>query len=117
MSEHAGPSAAALQARQAQLANQRDAAAAADRILTEVFASAHAATRESLGRLDAITEEIERAVAHQEDLALGTPVGAREFQRFLLAKHREISAIVEAAREVGREKKALLDGLRAQYAG
>jgi Domain of unknown function (DUF4226) len=117
MSEQAGSSVAALRARQAQLANHHDAAADADRILTQVLVSAHAATREGLRRLDAIADEIESAVSNQQALALETPLGAKEFQRFLLAKHREISAIVEEAREVGREKKAQLDGLRAQYGG
>ncbi len=117
MSDQAGPSVDALRARQSQLANQHGVAADADRVLAEVLATAHAATRESLRRLDAIAEEIDHAVAHQADLALGTPLGAREFQRFLLAKHREISAVVTEALELGREQRGLLGALRTQYGG
>ena len=43
-------------------------------------------------------------------------MGAREFQRFLLDKQREITAVVADARELGRAKRAVLDGLRGQYA-
>jgi hypothetical protein len=84
-------------------------------VLAEVLASAHAATRESIRRLEAIAEEIERAAAGRTDLAVDTPMGAREFHRFLADKQREIAAVVADARELGRAKTAVLDGLRAQY--
>ncbi|WP_156686272.1 DUF4226 domain-containing protein [Mycobacterium sp. Marseille-P9652] len=115
MPERAGPSIDAVRARQAQLARRHDAITDADRVLADVLTTAHAAMRESLGRLEAIGEDIENAVANQADLALDTPSGAREFQRFLLAKHREISAVLAEARELGREKRTVLDGLRTQY--
>ncbi len=117
MSEQAGPSVAALRARQSQLANQHNAAAEADRVLAEVLASAHAAMREGVRRLDAIAEEIESAVVHQERLAIDTALGVRELQRFLLAKQREITAIVTDARELGRAKSVVLESLRTQYGG
>lgn len=116
MSEPSGPSVAAIQARQAALADQHGTVAEADRVLTEVLASAHAAIRESLRRLDAIADEIERAAPDQDHLAVDTPMGAREFQRFLVAKQREIVAIVADAHELDRAKTAVLEGLRAQYA-
>nr|WP_245849374.1 DUF4226 domain-containing protein [Mycobacterium palustre] len=109
-------SANTIQSRQSALAAQHGAAADADRVLAEVLASAHAATRESVRRLDAIAEELGRAAAGHSDLAVDTPIGAREFHKFLLAKQREIAAIVADARDVSRAKKAVLDGLRAQYA-
>ncbi len=115
MSEQAGPSVAALRARQSQLANQRGSAAEADHVLAEVLASAHAAMRESVRRLDAIAEEIESAVLHQQHLAVDTLLGVREFQRFLLAKQREIAAVVADARELGRAKSVVLESLRTQY--
>jgi len=68
-------------------------------------------------RYEAIAEEIDRAATGQADLAIDTPMGAREFQRFLLAKQREIAAVVAEAHEFDRAKKAVLDGLRAQYGG
>lgn len=116
MSEHAGPSVDAIQARQSALASQHGTAADADRVLGEVLASAHAATRESIRRLDAIAEEIDRVATERADLAVDTPVGARELHRFLADKQREIAAVVSDARELGRAKRVVLDGLRAQYA-
>jgi predicted component of type VI protein secretion system len=115
MSEQAGPSVAALQARQSALASQHSTAADADRVLAEVLASAHAAIHESVRRLDAIAAEIDRAVSEQADLAVDTPMGAREFQTFLVAKQREIAEVVAHARELDRAKKAVLESLRAQY--
>jgi len=113
--EHAGPSVAALQARQAALASQRDTVADADRVLAEVLASAHAAIRESVRRLDAIADEIDRAASGRTELAVDTAMGAREFQKFLVAKQREIAAVVADAHELGRAKTVVLEGLRAQY--
>jgi len=116
MSEPAAPSLAAIQARQSALANQHGSVADADRVLADVVASAHAAIRESVGRLDAIADEIDRAVPNQASLAVDTPMGAREFQKFLVAKQREIAAVVADAHELDRAKAAVLEGLRAQYA-
>ena len=116
MSEQAGHSVGAIQTRQAALAKHQSTVAEADRMLGDALAGAHAAMRESVCRLDAIADEIERAVSGQADLAIDTPLGTREFQRFLLAKQREIAAVVTNAQELDRAKRAVLDGLRAQYA-
>ena len=116
MSEQAGPSLGAIRARQSVLASQHSTAAEADRVLAEALTGAHAATRESIRRLDAIAEEIDRAATGRADLAVDTPVGVREFQRFLVAKQREITAVVADAHELDRAKRAVLDRLRAQYA-
>lgn len=117
MSEQAGPSVAAMRARQSVLAGQHGTVADADRALADVLASAHEAIRESVRRLDAIADEIDRAVLHQADLAVDTPLGAREFRTFLLAKQRDIAAVVTRARELERANTAVLQGLRAQYGG
>jgi hypothetical protein len=115
-SGHGGPSLGAIQEWQSALVSQHSAAAEADRVLAEALASAHASARESIRRLDAIGEELDRAAADRTDLAVDTPMGVREFQRFLVAKQREIAAVVADARELDRAKRAALDGLRAQYA-
>ncbi|GAB7142660.1 DUF4226 domain-containing protein [Mycobacterium riyadhense] len=115
MSDQAGSSVAAIQARQAALARQHDAIAEADRVLAEALASAHAAMRESVRRLDAIAVEIDRAAADHAELAVDTSLGAREFQKFLIAKQREIAAVVTEAQELDRAKSAALESLRAQY--
>lgn len=117
MTEQAGPSVAALRARQSALASRHGAAADADRVLAEVLAGAHAATRESIRRLDAIAEEVDRAVLDRAALAADTPLGARELHNFLVAKLREIRAVVVDAHELSRAKRAVLEGLRSQYAG
>lgn len=116
MPEQAAASLDAMQARQSALAGRHGAASDADRVLAEVLAGAHAATRESVRRLDAIAEEIDGAAAARADLAVDTPMGARELRRFLVDKQREIARVVADARELGRAKRAVLEGLRAQYA-
>jgi hypothetical protein len=115
MSEQAGPSLAAIQARQSALATQHSTVAEADRVLTDVLASAHAAMREGIRRLDAIADEIDRAIPDQGSLGVDTPRGAREFQKFLVAKQREIAAVVADAREFDRAKAAVLERLRGEY--
>ena len=105
----------AARERQSALSSQHGTAADADRVLAQVLASAHAAARESVRRLDAIAEQIDHATQHQFDLALDTPLGAREFQRFLAAKQREIVVVVADARELDRSNKAVLESLQAQY--
>lgn len=116
MSEQAGPSLGAIRTQQSVLASQHSTAAEADRVLAEALTSAHAATREGIRRLDAIAEEIDRAATDRADLAMDTPIGVREFQRFLVDKQREITSVVADARELDRAKRAVLDRLRAQYA-
>ncbi|BBX98955.1 DUF4226 domain-containing protein [Mycobacterium lacus] len=117
MSEQDGTSVAAIRARQAALATQHSAVADADRALAEALASAHAVVHESVRRLDAIAAEIDHAVPNQTDLAVDTPMGGREFQRFLVAKQREIADVVTNAHELDRAKSAVLESLRAHYAG
>lgn len=115
MAEQPGPSLEAVEARRSTLANQHGAASEADRALADVLTIAHATAHESLRRLDAIAEQIDHAVGQQAALAVDTPLGAREFQKFLLDKQREIAAVVTGAREFDRAKRAVLESLRAQY--
>ncbi len=115
MAEQAGQSISAIAESQAALARQHAAAADADRALAEALASAHAATVEGIRRLDVIAAEIESAVANQAVVGLDTALGAREFQRFLIAKQREIQAVVSEAHELDAAKKALLETLTAHY--
>jgi hypothetical protein len=115
MAEQAGRSIGAIGEGQAALARQHAAAAEADHALAEALASAHAATVESVRRLDAIAAEIERAVANQAAIGLDTSMGAREFQRFLIAKQREIQAVVAEAHELDAAKTALLEKLSVHY--
>jgi len=115
MSEQRQSSLAAIQARQAAMVSVHGAVAAADRVLAEAIADAHAVLRDSVNRLDAIAAEIDRVASGQANLAVDTPMGAREFQKFLVAKQREIAAVVAHAHELDRAKSAVLQSLRAQY--
>lgn len=116
MPEQPEPPLEAVQARRSALASQHGIASEADRVLNEVLTSAHIAARESVRRLDSIAEQIDHATVNQADLALDTPMGAREFRKFLMDKQREIASVVAEARELGQAKAAVLQTLRAQYA-
>ena len=115
MAEQAGLSIGAIGEKQAALSKQHVAAAEADRALAEALASAHAATLEGVRRLDAIAADIDLAVANQAAIGLDTAMGAREFQKFLITKQREILAVVSDAHELDAAKKALLGKLTAHY--
>jgi hypothetical protein len=117
MPEQAGRLIAAIGEQQAAASARHVAAADADRALVQALADAHAATVEAVDHLDEIAAEIDSAVANQAALGLDTAVGAREFQKFLIAKQREISTVVSNAREVGSAKKAVLETLREHYTG
>ena len=91
------------------------AAADADRALAEALASAHAATVDGVRRLEAIAAEIDRAVANQAAIGLDTAMGAREFQKFLIAKQREISGGGVRCPRARDAKKAVLEKLAAHY--
>lgn len=113
--DQAGGTVEAIAARQAALQSRHTATAEADRALLDAVATAHAATVQATRRLDAIAADIDHAVANQASLALDTAMGAREFQKFLIAKQQEISAVVAEARQVDGASRAALDKLREHY--
>jgi Domain of unknown function (DUF4226) len=115
MADQAGQSIGAIGDAQAALSRQHAVAAEADLALTEALASAHAATVDGIRRLDAIAADIDLAVANQAAIGLDTAMGAREFQKFLITKQREILAVVSDAHELDAAKKALLEKLTAHY--
>lgn len=115
MADQAGQSIGAIGDAEAALSRQHAAAAEADLALTEALASAHAATVDGIRRLDAIAADIDLAVANQVAIGLDTAMGAREFQKFLITKQREILAVVSDAHELDAAKKALLGKLTAHY--
>jgi Domain of unknown function (DUF4226) len=116
MAEQAGLSIGAIQEKQVALSRQRAAAAQADRVLGDALDSAHAATVDGVNRLDAIAAEIDRAVESQVAMGIDTPIGAREFQKFLIAKQREIFAVVSDAHQLDAAKQAMLENLLKHYA-
>ena len=114
MSEQQQSMLAAIQARQAAMATLHGTLADADRVLAEAIAEAHAVLRESVSRLDAIAAEIDRIASGQADPAVDTPMGAREFQKFLVAKQREIAAVVAHAHDSTAPKALCSQRLQAQ---
>lgn len=115
MADQTGSSVAAMRERQAALVERYAAAADADRVLADALAGAHAAAVEAVSRLNTIEAQIEGAVHTRMEFALDTPMGAREFQRFLIAKQREIIAIVAEAHSDDATKRAVLESLQPQY--
>ncbi|KAA0101650.1 DUF4226 domain-containing protein [Mycolicibacterium sp. P1-5] len=112
MAEHVGASADALASARSLLAARDRELAAADAELAEAVSSAHAAATEAIRKLDGIHAEIEAAVDRQ---VVTAPVEGREFARFLLAKQREISDILIAARNESDAKAIVLRHLLERY--
>lgn len=115
MPEQASPSAAAIAAQQAALSTRYRSAVEADQLLAEAVRDAHAATVAAGRQIDAVAAEIDSCLQHQAAFAVDTPLGAHEFQRFLIAKHRELIAIVDEAHRDDAAKQALLVSLPTQY--
>jgi hypothetical protein len=110
MAEHAGT--AGVEAARALLAARDRDLAEADAELAEVVSSAHAAASEAIRKLDAVSAEIDAAVAQR---AVTAPSEGREFARFLIAKQHEISDILTAARADADAKVAVLQQLLDRY--
>lgn len=94
MPEELGAHADAARVREDVLARRQQRSVKTDRaFLTTVRGAAQVAL---LGRkrLDSIEAEIREALAHHRALALDTPAGARQFQRFLTAKTRDIHQVI-----------------------
>jgi hypothetical protein len=115
MAEQSGPSMAAIQAKQTGLAARDRATADADRVLADTVLGAHTATVAAADRLDAIAAEIDDCVRNQSAFAVDTSLGAREFQKFLITRHRELVAIVTEAQRDDAARATLLESLRSQY--
>lgn len=115
MADEAGGSASAVASAQHALSARRATVVEADAVLCTALADAHRQTVDAVRQLDSIATDIETAVAQQHLLALDTPDGAREFARFLLAKQREISAVVTSAVALAEAKAAELQQLRESY--
>jgi hypothetical protein len=112
MAEHVGASGEALESARSVLAARDRELADADAELADAVSSAHAAATEAIRKLDAVNAEIDAAVAQR---AITAPTEGREFARFLLAKQREISDILTAARVEADAKVAVLQQLQDRY--
>lgn len=113
MPTEAGAHADAARAREATLARRLETSAATDRAFATTLHDAYRTALAGRKRLDAIEAEIRAAVANQQ--ALDTPAGARQFQRFLTAKTRDILTVVNDTAADSTAKAALLRALGGGY--
>jgi hypothetical protein len=108
-----GATADAISAAQSALAQQRSDAAELDLKVLTAIANAHGTAADGLTRLSQLQREIETAVASRTDL--DTPAGARELQRFLIGKIRDIRDVVQNAGLDAASQAALAAALAALY--
>lgn len=108
-----GDAATAMKKAEADLAQQNSAAAQLDLHVVSAILNAHAKTVDGGARLQRLQQEVEAAVRGRTDL--DTPAGARDFQRFLIGKLREIGAVVESAGLDDSSKAALASAWTALY--
>lgn len=109
-----GATAEAIRDAQAALAHQNTAAAQVDLQVVTAVLSARSAHDDGAAELAVLQRDIEVAVAARADL--GTPAGAREFQRFLIGKLRDIREVVENSSLDATSKAALASALATLYA-
>ena len=108
-----GQGADAIKKLEAALRNQNSTVVDADRSLAEAVLNAFSSTVQGKQKLAALQQEIEDAVNRQT--ALDTPMGAREFQKFLGSKQKEIIDVVASADLDDKSKRDILAGLGALY--
>lgn len=107
-----GAAAEAMKQAESALADQLSVTAEFDRQMVDALLQARKATRGSRRRLDELAVEIATA-ANAWDLSTAT--GAREFQRFLIARLAQILSVVDEADEDDASKRALAAALTALY--
>jgi len=109
-----GAAAEAIREAETALAHQKSTAAQVDLQVVTAVLNAHSANVDGAAELDRLKREIEAAVGSRTDL--DTPAGAREFQRFLIGKLREIRTVIDTAGLDATSKAALVAALAALYA-
>ncbi len=108
-----GATADAIRGAESLLARQRSEAARLDLQVLTAVANAHATAGAGLARLSQLQRDIETVVASRTDL--DTPAGARELQRFLIGKMRDIRNVVEHAGLDAESRATLAEALGALY--
>jgi hypothetical protein len=100
-----GEAATAMKKAEDDLAQQNSSTAQLDLDVITAILNAHATTVEGGEELRKLQQGVEAAVRARTDL--DTPAGARDFQRYLIDKLREIGAVVESAHLDDGSKAAL----------
>lgn len=108
-----GAAAEAIAGAEAALAHQNSASSQLDLQVISAIMNAHLKTVEGADALSALQHETEAAVQTRSDL--DTPAGARDFQRFLIGKLRDIRAVVMTANLDDTSKSALMAAWTSLY--
>jgi Domain of unknown function (DUF4226) len=108
-----GEAADAIRNAEAALAHQNSATAQLDLQVINAVLNAHQKTAEGREALNRLQNDIEAAVRTRSDL--DTPAGARDFQRFLIGRLRDIRAVVATASLDDTSKSALMAAWTSLY--
>jgi Domain of unknown function (DUF4226) len=108
-----GAAAEAIAGAEAALAHQNSASSQLDLQVISAIMNAHLKTVEGAEALSTLQRETEAAVHTRSDL--DTPAGARDFQRFLIGKLRDIRAVVVNASLDDTSKSALMAAWTSLY--
>lgn len=108
-----GAGVTAIKKAEGDLAHQNSATAQLDLLVVTAILNAHTITEQGNSELQRLQAEIEQSVRQRTDL--DTPAGARDFQRYLIDKLREIGAVVQSASLDDRSKAALAGAWTALY--
>ncbi len=108
-----GDAADAIRHAEAALAQQNSATAQVDLQVVAAVLNAHRKAAASRDALDTLQRDIEQAVATRSDL--DTPAGARDFQRYLIGKLRDIQAVVAGASLDDTSNSALMAAWTSLY--
>jgi hypothetical protein len=108
-----GAAAEAMRNAEAALAHQNSATAQLDLQVITAILNAHLKTVEGRDALNNLQQDIEAAVRTRTDL--DTPSGARDFQRFLIGRLRDIRAVVASAGLDDTSKSALMAAWTSLY--
>ncbi|WP_374023681.1 DUF4226 domain-containing protein [Mycobacterium sp. HNNTM2301] len=108
-----GEAAEAIAHAEAALAHQNSASSQLDMQVITAILNAHLNAVEGSQALSRLQQDTEAAVRTRSDL--DTPAGARDFQRFLIGKLRDIRAVVLNARLDDTSKSALMAAWTSLY--
>ncbi len=108
-----GAAADAIRNAEAALAHQNSATAQVDLQVVTAVLNAHQKNAEGREALTSLQHDIEAAVRTRSDL--DTPAGARDFQRFLIGKLRDIRAVVANASLDDTSNSALMAAWTSLY--
>jgi hypothetical protein len=108
-----GDAADAIRCAESRLAHQNSATAQIDLQVVSAILNAHLKTLDGRDALDTLQHEIQAAVGTRTDL--DTPSGARDFQRFLITKLRDIRTVVADTGLDDTSKSALMAAWTSLY--